>query len=189
MQGITLKIAIFDNRIEISNPGLFINGITAEDIYDGTSKIRNRVLARIFKELGLIEQWGTGFMKIRESCESYGFPNPIIEEKGGPSIRLTLFTTEEKTKTDVTLVDRELLILFKGTDGLSTKDLADKLELTPRSVRTKLNRLVKIGLLVPISQSINDPTKKYILVESPKINFNLQFVPNFSNAKKITNLL
>ncbi|PWU07631.1 MAG: transcriptional regulator [Verrucomicrobia bacterium] len=161
LQGIAIKIAVFDDRIEISNPGLFVNGITAEDIHDGTSKIRNRVLARIFKEVGLIEQWGTGFLKIRESCEAYGLPNPIIEEKGGPSIRLTLFT--QKKSTESILVDIELLNLFKGTECLSTKDLAAKLQLTPRAIRTRLNRLIKLGLLIPISRNINDPTKKYIL--------------------------
>lgn len=162
LQGITIKIALFDDRIEISNPGLFVNGITLDDIYDGVSKIRNRVLARVFKELGLIEQWGTGFTKIRHACKTYRLPNPIIEEIGGPSVRLTLFTNSNQSP-EITPADNELLNLFKGTDGLSTSDLAAKLQLTPRAVRTRINRLVKMGFLVPISRNTHDPIKIYVL--------------------------
>lgn len=49
-----IKVAIFDDMIEIVSPGILPNSITMEDIEEGRSEIRNRTLARIFKELNFI---------------------------------------------------------------------------------------------------------------------------------------
>jgi len=40
-------------------------------------------IARIFKELNFIEQWGSGIAKIVKLCEQYGLKKPLIKEKGG----------------------------------------------------------------------------------------------------------
>ena len=49
--GRDIKIGIYDDRLEIVSPGGLPNGLTNEDIYTGKSEIRNRVVARVFKEL------------------------------------------------------------------------------------------------------------------------------------------
>ena len=71
-----------DDRIEIENPGLFLPGLTLEDIKQGTSKIRNTVIARIFRELHLIEQWGTGVRRIFSEAQTLGLPEPQLIETG-----------------------------------------------------------------------------------------------------------
>lgn len=53
------RIAFFDDRIEIESPGMLI-----EDMKRGVSMIRNPVIARVFRELKLIEQWGSGVQRI-----------------------------------------------------------------------------------------------------------------------------
>jgi ATP-dependent DNA helicase RecG len=54
--GAPLRVAIYDDRVEIENPGILLPGMTIEDVKQGVSKIRNRVIARVFRELDLIEQ-------------------------------------------------------------------------------------------------------------------------------------
>ena len=46
----------------------------------GISRIRNPVIARVFRELGLTEQWGSGIKRIFESAAHQGLPEPLIEE-------------------------------------------------------------------------------------------------------------
>ena len=48
----------------------------------GRSEIRNRVIARFFEKMGLIEQWGTGIRKMLQSCGDYGLPAPQFAESG-----------------------------------------------------------------------------------------------------------
>jgi ATP-dependent DNA helicase RecG len=55
-----LRLSIFDDRVEIESPGLLPAGLTIEDLRQGISKLRNRVIGRVFQQLGLIEQWGSG---------------------------------------------------------------------------------------------------------------------------------
>ena len=44
--------------MEIQNPGMLPFGMTMEDFKDGVNKVLNRVIARVFRELGLMEEWG-----------------------------------------------------------------------------------------------------------------------------------
>lgn len=80
--GADIKIAVFDNTIEITSPGAFPRGITIEEILRGRSEIRNRVIARIFREAELIEQWGRGIKRIIQQCEAHDLRTPEIAESG-----------------------------------------------------------------------------------------------------------
>ncbi len=48
--GRDIKVGIYDDILNIVSPGGLPNGLTEEDLAQGRSEIRNRVLARVFKE-------------------------------------------------------------------------------------------------------------------------------------------
>jgi predicted HTH transcriptional regulator len=56
--------------------------MTIEDMKQGISKIRNSVIARVFRELNLIEQWGSGVRRIFKEAEELGLPELQIMEIG-----------------------------------------------------------------------------------------------------------
>jgi ATP-dependent DNA helicase RecG len=103
--GAPLRVAIYDDRVEIENPGILMPGLTIEDVKQGVSKIRNRVIARMFKELNLIEQWGSGVCRIFEEAKEQNLPEPAIEEIG-MRIRFTVYLAESMT-TEVSLSSTE----------------------------------------------------------------------------------
>ncbi|MDO5838779.1 Fic family protein [Methanosarcina mazei] len=72
----------FDDRIEIENPGILLPGLTVEDMLQGVSKLRNRAIARVFRELDLIEQWGSGVSRMFKEAKTLGLPEPEIIEVG-----------------------------------------------------------------------------------------------------------
>ncbi len=55
--------------------------ITPDEVFNGHSEVRNRVVAHIFKELGLIEQWGSGINRIITACVEQGLQTPKIAEQ------------------------------------------------------------------------------------------------------------
>jgi hypothetical protein len=55
-----MRLSIFDDRLEIENAGLLPFGLTVEALPHGVSKLRDRVIGRVFQALGLIEQWASG---------------------------------------------------------------------------------------------------------------------------------
>lgn len=70
----TQSQSYFDDRIEIENPGVLIPGLSLDDLPRGIS--------RVFRELGLIEQWGSGIPVILEEAASQHLPPPLFEEVG-----------------------------------------------------------------------------------------------------------
>ena len=59
MYGAPIRIAFFDDRIEIKNLGTLVPGMSVDSMKRSIAKLRNQVIARIFRELNLIEQWGS----------------------------------------------------------------------------------------------------------------------------------
>jgi predicted HTH transcriptional regulator len=64
-----IQVAIFDDRLEITNPGPLPFGLSLETALSGVSQLRNKVLGRVFRELQLIEQWGSGLSRISDICQ------------------------------------------------------------------------------------------------------------------------
>jgi ATP-dependent DNA helicase RecG len=60
LKGMHLRISIFDDRLEIESPGMLPLGYTLEDFKSGISQVRNKVIARTFRELHRMEEWGAG---------------------------------------------------------------------------------------------------------------------------------
>jgi len=79
-RGAPLRLSIFDDRLEVENPGLLPFGLTVDDLPRGVSKLRNRVIGRIFHALGLIEQWGSGIQRMTAACRDAGLAAPVFEE-------------------------------------------------------------------------------------------------------------
>jgi len=63
-------VSIYDNRIEFTSIGGLIPGLQKEDIMLGISLCRNPKLANIFYRLELIEAYGTGLLKIKNSYDT-----------------------------------------------------------------------------------------------------------------------
>jgi ATP-dependent DNA helicase RecG len=80
--GRDIKVGIYDDVLNIVSPGGLPNGVTLDEVMAGRSEIRNKVVARVFKELGYIEQWGSGLERIRQLCQAANIPEPITKETG-----------------------------------------------------------------------------------------------------------
>ena len=70
-----VQVAIYDDRLEVTSPGGLYNGLTLEEALQGHSKMRNRAIANVFSQIGLIEAWGTGLQRIQNLAKEYGLPD------------------------------------------------------------------------------------------------------------------
>ncbi len=64
-----IKIAIYDDIVEVISIGGLVNGLTIADIGNGRSELRNKILANLFRELGYIESWGSGIGRVKTLCK------------------------------------------------------------------------------------------------------------------------
>lgn len=179
-KGAPIRVSFFDDRIEIENPGILLPGLTMDDIRQGVSKLRNRVIARVFRELDLIEQWGSGIRRIFEEAQQLGLPEPHMVEIG-MRVRFIVFLKEavSVTTTEVNAeVNAEVgeqvteqvkrLLLCLRNKPLSIRDIMQSLNLSHRP--TLLYDYIKPAIeggYVEMTQpdSPKSPSQKYRLTE------------------------
>jgi predicted HTH transcriptional regulator len=160
--GAPIRVALYSNRLEIENPGVLLAGLTIDDIRHGVSRLRNRVLGRVFKDLGYIEQWGSGIQRAANACASAGLPPPALEERGFRFRATLLLVPDRAARLDpVDTQIRDFLLATPSDQGYSTAQLAALIGLTPRALRTRLARLADQGLVTAIGKNSHDPQRKY----------------------------
>jgi len=161
MKGSHIQVAVFDDRIEFTNPGGLPFGQTIQKALLGFSKLRNRVIGRVFKELKFIEQWGSGLQRILAVCAKAGLKTPLIEEHNN-HFRVTLYN--ERTKQRKLLKWEKLLVDYlEENQSLATKDAAKIWNVSDRTARTRLKAMLNNGMLQRIATSEKDPMATFII--------------------------
>ena len=77
-KGAIVMIEIFNNRVEISNPGGLPKGLSEAD-FGKRTLARNPLIASLLHRVGYIEKLGTGIQRIKAATESAGLPPPEFE--------------------------------------------------------------------------------------------------------------
>jgi len=154
----------------MKNPGILVPGLTIEDMLQGVSKTRNSVISRVFRELNLIEQWGSGIKRIMEETRKLELPDIKIVEIG-MRLRIIVFLKEqilvkEQVPQQVTQQVKNLLLAVSGE--MNRLKIMSLLKLKERN--TFSNNYLKPALeanLIEMTQpdSPNSPTQKYKLTE------------------------
>lgn len=89
--GGAVAIAMYDDRLEIINPGTLHFSITPEKLLKPhESKPWNPIIASVFYRAGVIEKWGTGTLNIIDWCKENGNPQPTWDVRAG-SVITTFF--------------------------------------------------------------------------------------------------
>lgn len=73
--GTSVMIEIYDNRVEISNPGTPV--VEVDRFIDGY-RSRNERLAALMRRFGICEELGSGIDKVIEAAEDYQLPPPLF---------------------------------------------------------------------------------------------------------------
>ncbi|MDZ7576851.1 MAG: BrxA family protein [Candidatus Nanopelagicales bacterium] len=78
-RGTPIRVGFYDDRIVVESPGGLVSGLTVATMR-GVSRLRNPLVARIFRDAGLIEQWGSGVNRVYDELAKAELPEPDIEE-------------------------------------------------------------------------------------------------------------
>lgn len=89
-----VQVAIYDDRLEVTSPGMLIGGVTIQELKDGCSRPRNRGIVNAFTYMKNMDQWGSGIPRLMENCRKAGLKEPELLEIGG-SFRINMFRNTE----------------------------------------------------------------------------------------------
>lgn len=164
---VAIRIEIFSDRIEIVSPGNLPVGLSEEEYQSGRlSLTRNRIVADVFKRLGIIEKFGTGIKRIKEYySKSKLNPSFLISENSVLVILPRNNTQSPKAKESQEaysdLEDREQIVyqLLKAHGPLARKDLETTLRIGRSQTGEVLKTLKAKGIIVMVGNGRNSKYK------------------------------
>ncbi|MFH1215491.1 MAG: ATP-binding protein [Pseudomonadota bacterium] len=142
-----IRLFIFDNRIEIISPGHLPNNLTVEKILVGNSNIRNPILVSyVAKGLLPYHGLGSGIKRALDEWPQIDF----TDDRDGCLFTATVH--REKGKGTGEMIGSEkssekILKLLKNFPGLSAREVADRMGLSPRAVEKQIAKLREEGRL------------------------------------------
>lgn len=139
MIGSSVKISVFDDRLEVVSPGILFGHIDISDIGTGLSECRNRSVVRVFRKLNLMEELGTGIARIYELYREEGLKKPLFLEQGQyfKAVLPQHFALENNQD--------KIYELMRTSGGTSASEMAERLNLHHNTVLKNLKQLIKIG--------------------------------------------
>lgn len=157
-------IAIYDDRVEIENPGSFPVGWDLEKIKSRHgSKPHNPVIADVLYMRKILESWGRGISLIMDECQKANLPEPEYLIDAGEVKLIFRFKEIEQIAGQV-----DSLINCLANDVLSVKEIMERLSLRGRDnfLNTYLNPALKGGLIIQTHpENPKHPKQKYRLTD------------------------
>ncbi|USR79502.1 ATP-binding protein [Arcanobacterium pinnipediorum] len=156
-----IRIEIFDDRIEITNPGSFQYATERfPNPLSTTRYARNPRIARTCTDLGYSQELGEGIKRIFQEMQTYGLTDPVYEQPP-MHVKLTLPFIAKISATESGNLpkhaDRVLMALRKLGGAGGTTDIATTAGIANPTARKILQSLQKQGLVSWNGKSPNDP--------------------------------
>ena len=152
-----IEIRISGDRLEISNAGGLMKGITVDSLKSGKKSLRrNERLAEVFYASGMVENWGQGIVKALIECRNNGNPEPTFLDS---SDRFTVSIEGSKNKGIVSVdevpdpadlsdvVDVRIIEIIRKDPRVTAKQMSESLGLSVRTIRRHISSLTAEGYI------------------------------------------
>lgn len=157
-----VKVAMYDDRLEIFNPGGFPGLVDIYNLGDGTTYLRNPNLAKLARRFGLIEKLGTGIRLMKESCKAENIMMPKFVE-GSDSVKVIFNFLPDINKTESE--ENILLDLFHLRSEVTVGEVEKYLGVSRNTATRKLKLLMSEN---KIYRTGKGPSVRYIKVDEKK---------------------
>lgn len=158
------KFEIFSDRLVISSNGGIQEGVTEEEFLEGFSLPKNKELMKVFRDLDLVQQMGTGIIRILKSYDKRSFeffPN---------FIRVSFPFKENKFKKgnskDNVLINNELseiknsiVSLILDSPAITQTTLARLLDVNVRTIQRNIKELIDLKIIERLGSTKNGQWK------------------------------
>ena len=157
--GIPPVFEIFSDRISITSYGGLPQEITREDFFNGVSAPRNKELMRVFKDVELVEQLGSGMERIMKVYDKSNFEflpnflrinfyfNKDVMEYLGKSEQETTQETTQETYSMLNETQLGIIRLIKDNSSITQKEIAKELDITRDGIKYNINVLKEMNII------------------------------------------
>jgi ATP-dependent DNA helicase RecG len=151
-----VEIRIYENELIVWSPGGLPLGLTMEDLFKShASKLRNKGIAEVFFDTGIIEQWGSGIEKMRNYCKEAGLQEPTFEEYQGFRVVFRKGILDEEYLRGTGLNERQIKAVFyvKEKGRITNKEYQQVGAVKDRLATIELKDLIEKGIFEKIGST------------------------------------
>ncbi len=161
-----IHVEVFADRIEIISPGLLPPGITLEQVRSGKLLpcSRNPMLAQGLRLLGLMEELGTGVVRMKQAMQDHGLKAPeysyrdghFVVTFSGPGKKIaslnidratSVFEVRQSVIEMLTKNQKAIVRELLEQTQVQVPELAVVLHVTEQAVRKDMAKLAKLKLV------------------------------------------
>ena len=177
MEGKYIKVAMFDDRLEIDSPGKLPNIVTVDNIRT-TSFSRNPRIARVMTDFEHVRELNEGVKRIYSDMAEFFLDAPIYTEPGKQGVKLILknnimmrSTRQKESARDeigeeiwnqLDSDEQKMLIFISTRKEVKAEELANLIQKTKRTVNNKVNKLIELDV-IKLNGNKYDNTHTYSL--------------------------
>jgi predicted HTH transcriptional regulator len=159
-------LEIFDDRMEITNPGTPL--VNVDRFLDSPPRSRNEALASLMRRIGVCEERGSGVDKVVREVEKFQLPAPAFEKVEG-STRAVLFTyrpLKDMDKNDrVRSCYLHACLQYVNRKFMTNSSIRERFDIDVKN-RTIASRLIRqaqtAGVIVPYDPNSAPKHMKYV---------------------------
>lgn len=152
-----IKVALYADRLEIFSPGHFAGPFIPESLGDGSSYIRNKVVALAARRMHLIEKRGTGLRLIMDAMNEQGLAVEFIEGAGWFKTVLHLIPITRAQTSDYPAM---IMGLFETQAEITNAEVCRKLSISKATGAAALRSLMEAGRIKRVGKG---PRTRYVV--------------------------
>lgn len=144
------QINLFDDRLEIFNPGCLPPGVTVENIKDAQAS-RNEIIAARLKELDYLEEYGRGINIVFDKMNEWGLLPPIFKNSAN-SFKVILLGERLSTLNDRQIEVWNYLTEHKKVTAKECESFIKSA--TRKTINIDLKKMQEMGLIHQVGESV-----------------------------------
>jgi ATP-dependent DNA helicase RecG len=157
MRGTNISVNVFDDRVEIVNPGGFPNGITKNN-FGKESVRRNLIIADLFHRMDKMEKVGSGIGRMRELVRAAGLKEPVFESDSffrvifyrDPQYSLKGDTdkgSQASSQRGSQTSSQRIISIMRKNSATTIEKLAKDLGISSRAIKKHIKSLREQGII------------------------------------------
>lgn len=153
-----IRVEIFDDRIEVTNPGRFPGLAEARDPRDAMRFARNPRVARVCTEQGWAQELGEGIRRMFDVMAIYGLPEPSYFQSAG-AVRVSLASSSIDPSVAAQMPSgwHDVVAALGQAGHLRTGELTELLGVTRPTAIRRLRAMEALGAIAWVGESAQDP--------------------------------
>ena len=145
-EGGTIMVEVYDDRVEISNPGGLLPVVAAE--FGHKSMSRNPLIFGLFTRMQVVEKVGSGIPRMRRLMKEAELPDPKFDTHGFFTVTFMKRVKPNSVNHDrLNSREKRVVEVLFGTPGLRTNELSTLMEISIPTLSRTLKNLVDLGLI------------------------------------------